>query len=147
MENKRFIDLKKIPLFLSILFWLLFYLLLLKSFDQNPEISNEKYKNIYLNYGMYAPIAFWLLSLILTYLLLFIRFIIRLNFLPVTILLYFIVYGLFLILWIDLMFFESRLADFALVIINTFSIPLIISSGTTILMVIALSFGKLKSKE
>jgi hypothetical protein len=45
------------------------------------------------------------------------------------------------------MFFESRLADFALVIINTFSIPIIVSSGTTILMVIALSFGKLKSKE
>lgn len=146
MENKRFIDLKKIPLFLSILFWLIFYLLLLKFFNQNPEISSEKYKNIYLNYGMYMPIIFWLLSLISLYILLFIRFILRLNFLPITILLYFIVYWFFLILWIDLMFFESRLADFALVIINTFSIPIIVSSGTTILMVIALSFGKLKSK-
>ncbi|NCO31452.1 hypothetical protein GW891_01140 [bacterium] len=42
------------------------------------------------------------------------------------------------------MFFESRIADFANVIVNTFSIPLIVSSSVILILVLALSFKKEK---
>lgn len=144
MENKRFIELKRTHLILSILFWVILYLLLLKYFNMEVDISNTKYKDYYQKYSMFIPIIFSLFSLLFFYILTLIKFILRLHFLFITILIYFIVYWFFLILWIDLMFFESRYADFALVIINTFSIPLIISSSIVLFMVILLSFKKQK---
>ena len=147
MENKRFIELKKVPLIISILFWVIFYLLLLKYFNNEPNISEYKYKDIYLKYSFYSPIVFWLLSLLFFYILLFIKFILRLNFFVVTITIYLLVYWFFLFLWIDFMYFESRIADFARLIIETFSIPLIGSSTITILLIVLLSFKKLKSEK
>lgn len=146
MENKRFIELKKVPIILSILFLVIFFLLLMKFFNKEAEISSFNLKDIYQKYSLYLPVIFWILSLILFYILLLIKFILRLNFLVVTVLLYFIIYWFFLFFWIDLMFFEVRDADFAKAIIESFSMPLIISSSIILLLVILMSFKKVNSK-
>ncbi len=144
MENKRLIELKNTPIIVSVIFWITFYLLLLKYFNQEPNISDLKYKDIYLKYTMFSPIILWFLSLFIIYLLIFIKYILRLNFLTVTIIIYLMTYGFFLFLWIDFMYFESRIADFARLIIETFSIPLIGSSIITLLLIVLLSFKKIK---
>ncbi len=146
MENKRFIELKKTPIILSVVFSIVLYTLLLKYFNINPDITDLKYRDFYLKYTMISPIIFWLLSIILIYLLILIKFILRLNFLIVTIFIYLIIYWFFLFLWIDFMYLESRIAPFASLIINTFSIPLILSSSITILLSILMSFKKVKSE-
>lgn len=147
MENKRLIELKIIPLILSVIYWVLLYLLLLKYFNANPDISDLKYKDFYMKYTMFSPVIFWLLSIILLYLLLFIKYILRIKLLIVTILIYFVVFGLYLFLWIDFMYLESRIAPLAALIINTFSIPLIISSSIVIIMIILLSLKKVKTEK
>ena len=147
MENKRFVELKKFPLILSILFWIFFYLLLLKYFNIDAEISSYNLKEFYQKYTIYSPVLFWVLSLIIFYILLFLKFILRIKSYIWTLIVYFITFWFFLFLWIDLMFFESRIADFANVIINTFSVPLIVSSSIILLLVIVLSFKKLESVE
>ncbi|MDD2871213.1 MAG: hypothetical protein PHS49_04435 [Candidatus Gracilibacteria bacterium] len=144
MENKRFIELKKIPIILSIIFSIIFYLLLLKYFNSDPNLTDINHRDFYLKYTMISPIVFGLLSLVLFYILTFIKFILRLNYLAVTILIYLLVYGFFLFLGIDFMYFESKIAPLASLIIDTFSIPLIFSSIMTIVMIILLSFKKIK---
>jgi len=147
MKNKRLIELKKIPLIMSIIFWIIFYILLLKYYNKEANISNFNYKEFYLKYSLYSPIVFWILSLIFFYLLSFIKFILRLNYLWVTILIYILTYSFFLWLGVDLIYFESRIAEFANVIIETFSLPLIISSSIMLLIIILLSLKKIKLKQ
>ncbi len=144
MENKRFIELKKLPLIFSILFWIIFYLLFLKYFNLDAEISSLSLKDFYQKYTIYSPILFWFLILVLFYILVFLKFIFRIKSYIWTIIVYFLSFWFFLFLWIDLMFFESRIADFANVIVNTFSIPLIVSSSVILILVLALSFKKEK---
>lgn len=145
--EKRLIEFKKIPVILSVVFWVILYLLLLKYFDNQPEISSNNLKEFYTKYWMYASIVFPLLGLILFYILAFLKFILRLKNWFFSLILYIIVYWFFLFLWLDLMFFESRLADFALVIINTYSITLVVSSSIILLIAIWLSFKKIEIKD
>lgn len=144
MENTRFIELKKLPLIFSIFFWIIFYLLLLKYFNLDAEISSQSLKDFYQKYTIYSPVLFWFLSLFFFYILLFFKFIFRIKSYIWTVIVYFLSFWFFLFLWIDLMFFESKIADFANVIINTFSVPLIVSSTFMLLLVILSLFKKEK---
>jgi hypothetical protein len=146
MEDRRCIESNKFPLIFSVIFWIIIYWLLFLYFDKEANISSYKLQDFYTKYTLYSPIVFWLLSLVIFYILAFIKFILRIKSSVVTILIYFIVYWFFLILWADLMFFEPRLADFAKLIIETFSIPLIASSSFILILVILLSLKKVKSK-
>ncbi|MDD3145302.1 MAG: hypothetical protein PHV23_04295 [Candidatus Gracilibacteria bacterium] len=144
MKNKRFIELKKLPLIFSILFGIIFYLLFLKYFNLDSEISSQSLKDFYQKYTIYFPILFGFLSLVLFYILIFFKFIFRIKSYIGTVIVYFLSFGFLLFLGIDLMFFESRIADFANVIINTFSVPLIVSSSIILILVLVLSFKKEK---
>lgn len=99
-----------------------------------------KLNDFYHKYTMYSPIIFWVLSLIIFYILAFIKLIFRLRFLTVTIIIYLITYWFFFFVWIDLLFLESRIAEFSNLIINTFWYPVLISSSIIILLIIVLSF-------
>lgn len=147
MKTKRLIELKKLSLILSLFFWLILYLLLLKYFYKDALIESYKLKDFYQKYTLYSPILFWALSLIFVYLLMIFKFIFRLKSYIFTMLIYFLSFWFFLVLWIDLMFFEARDADFAKAIINTFSIPLIVSSSITLILVIILSFFKINNQK
>ena len=147
MENKRLVELKKLPVILSIIFSLILYLSLLKYFNSEPNIESIKLQDFYLKYTMFSPIVFWVLSLFLFYFLLLIKFIFRLKSYIFYTIIYFLVYLFFLFLWIDLLFMEQRVAEFAILIIDTFWVPLIISSSFVLLLVLASTFKKLKTKK
>lgn len=144
MENKRLIELRKIPLILSIIFWILFYILLKVYFQAENNQLTWDLKTVYEKYTMFTPILFSILSIIFFYILLLIKTLFRLNFLIVLLLIYFLSFWFFLFLGLDFMFFEKRDAIFALTIINTFSIPLIVSSWIILFLVILLSFFRIK---
>ena len=146
MEIKKWIELKKNSFFLSILFWIILYLFLLKYFDKNVNIFNYKLKDFYIKYTMYSPIIFAIFSLILFYILFFLKFIFRLKSFIFTSIIYFLSFWFFLIFGIDLLFFESKDANFAKIIINTFAIPLISSSSIILFIVLLLSLKNYKVK-
>ncbi len=146
MKNKRWIEFKIIPLLLNILFWVILYLFLLKYFNKEANIFSYKLKDFYIKYTMYLPIIFSILSFILFYVLLFFKFILRLKSFIFTSIIYVLSFWFFLLLGLDLMFFEPQDADFVKVIINTFSVPLIASSSIVLFIVFILSFKNYKIK-
>lgn len=146
MENKKLLELKMMPLVLSSLFAIIFFLLLFfVFFDKEAVLENLKYKNFYLNYSLYIPLVFFVFSIIIFYILYLFKIIFRLKSVFFTTIIYLLIFVFFLFLWIDLLFFEPRYAEFLNLIILTFSYPLIISSLFTILLVIIFSLKSKKS--
>ncbi len=145
-HNKKLIQYNYMVFVISILFWLLFYVTLLKFFNKNPNIDNYNIKNLYLKYSLYVPVFFWIISLILVLFLNFIKYIFKLKSYIFNFIIYVIVFWLFFMLWIDLLFFEKHDAQLIKIVSNTFSIPLIISSVITILLVLLLCLFWFKSR-
>lgn len=146
MENKKLLELKIMPLVISSLFAIIFFLLLFfVFFDKQAVLENLKYKNFYLNYSLYLPLVFFVFSIIIFYILYLFKIIFRLKSVIFTTIIYLLIFGFFLFLGIDLLLFEPRYAEFLNLIILTFSYPLIISSIFTILLVIIFSLKSKKS--
>lgn len=145
MENKKILELKIMPLVLISIFGLLFYLVLLFIyFDKEPVLESLKYRDFYQKYALYTPLVFSILSLIIFYFLYFLKIIFRVKSFIFNIIIYFLVFWFFLFLWIDLLLFEPRYADFLNLIILTFSYPIIISSSFILLLVVLFSILKCK---
>ena len=146
MENKKILELKIMPLVLTSIFWLLFYLLLfLIYFDKEPFLESLKYRDFYQKYALYTPLFFSILSLIIFYFLYFLKIIFRLKSVFFTTFIYFLIFWFFLFLWLDLLLFEPKYAEFLNLIILTFSYPLIISSLFILALVIIFSFKSKKN--
>lgn len=90
-------------------------------------------------YGIYVPLAVGLLSILKSYILLFIVHIIRLNYTITKILIYLVIYGFWLTLAIQLQYFEPRYTDVAIVLIDAYAFPLLVASSATVGVVILLS--------
>ena len=145
MEAKKLIEQKKLPPIMAILFWVIFTVLLLQYFDKEVVLGEYKQNDFYHKYTLYSPIVFALLFLIFFYILVLIKIIIRLKKPFFTLLAYLLSFWFFLALWIDFMFFEPADAEFAKVIVATFSVPLIVSSA--IMMVLSALICLKKTKQ
>lgn len=143
--STRFIRSPFTPLILWIVFILVFYAIYFSLWKEwNLDLLSYKVSDFAKKYSVFIPAAYWLLSIIIHYLLCFIKWIIRLNFWIVSTIIAFIVYGFNLFLWIQLMFFEPRYTDTAIYLIDTFSKPIVWASSATLLLSIIFVFIKKK---
>jgi len=93
MENKKILELKIMPLVLSSLFAMIFFLLLFfVFFDKEAVLENLKYKNFYLNYSLYIPLVFFIFSIIIFYILYLFKIIFRLKSVIFTTFIYFLIF-------------------------------------------------------
>ncbi len=143
-KQKKFLQSKLSFFLLWIIFIAVFYASYFIFWNKELSIANFQIKEIFQKYNIYFPLAFWLIALIFSAILLFIKFILRLNFLLVNIIIYLLVYWFFLILWIQLQYFEPRYTDIAIALIDNYALPLIIASSTTIIFTFIFSFLKKK---
>lgn len=90
-------------------------------------------------YGIYVPLAIGLISILKSYILLFITYVLRINFVITKILIYLVIYGFWLTLAIQLAYFEPRYTDVAIVLIDAYAFPLLVASGVTIGLILILS--------
>lgn len=152
--STRFIKSNFVPFILWIVFILVFYVMYF-SLSISVELNGKKIiyiLNAYLDamqqlwflsykvadfgkkYWVFIPVAYWILTIIIHYLLYFIRWVIRLKWFVSSLILVFIVYWFNLFLWIQLMFFEPRYTAIAIYLIDTFSKPIIWASSAALLL-------------
>lgn len=93
----------------------------------------------FVRYGIYVPLVVGLISIFKSYILLFITYVLRINFVITKILIYLVIYGFWLTLAIQLQYFEPRYTDIAIVLIDAYAFPLLVASGVTIGLVLILS--------
>ncbi|MFA5917829.1 MAG: hypothetical protein WC850_06365 [Candidatus Gracilibacteria bacterium] len=149
MDNKgnyfRFIQSKWVPFLLGILFIGVFYAIYFIGGNKilTPIIS-ASVNDFIAKFGNFIPALYGILLTIILYLLIFIKWITRLNFWIVNFLLILLVYGFNLFFGIQLYFFEPRYTEVAIYIIDSFSKPMIGASISVLLVSIILIFIKIK---
>ena len=92
-----------------------------------------------MKYGLYLPIVLGLLTILKSYILLFLTHIFFLRQVFVKILIYLVLYGFWLALGLQLAYSEPRYTDIAIVLIDAYSFALIVASSTTLALVLILS--------
>lgn len=133
--STRFIKSPLVPLILWIVFTATFYWLYFTlSKELSPDIVSLKVTDFAKKYGFLIPLAYWILSIIIHYLLFFIRWIIRLKCFLSSLILVFIIYWFNLFMWIQLMFYEPKYTDVAKFIIDSFAKPILWASALTLLL-------------
>jgi hypothetical protein len=144
-ENSRFIKSNFIPLILWIVFIWVFYAIYF-SFGKwwSPEILSGSVADFAKKYWVFIPALYWILLTIILYLLIFIKWVIRLNFWIVNFLLILLIYWFNLYFWIQLYFFEPRYTEVAIYIIDSFSKPMIWASAFVLFLSIIFIFIKRK---
>lgn len=95
-------------------------------------------------YGVYIPLLLGTLSILKSYILKFIFWVLHLRNWFLTVCIYLLIYGFWLGVWIQLRYFEPRYTEIAIAIIDQYALPLICASSTVIIGVILLSFFKKK---
>lgn len=120
-------------LFTMIFFWLTYY------YRGRVLVWSTSAHHYFALYGIYVPLAVGLISILKSYILLFILYIIRLNYTITKILIYLVIYGFWLTLAIQLAYFEPRYTDVAIVLIDAYAFPLLVASSVTIGFVLLLS--------
>lgn len=144
--KKRILQCKIVPLLIGILFTaILFWTTFLYKLDF-WTINSIKTIDFFKKFWIYIPFAVWLLSILISYILIWIFAIIRLSNLITKLLVYLLIYWFRLVLWLDFMFIEKRYTDTAIILIDWYSVPLIVSSWVCLVLVILLSFFKKKEK-
>ncbi len=149
MNNKwdytRFIQSKWAPFLLWLLFIWVFYSIYFLWWNKilTPIISSSV-NDFTTRFWNFIPALYWILLTIILYLLIFIKWIIRLNFWIVNFLLILLVYWFNLFFWIQLYFFEPRYTEVAIYIIDSFSKPMIWASVSVLFISIILIFIKIK---
>ncbi len=141
----RFIKSPLIPLILWIVFVATFYWLYF-SFSKElwTDIVSMKVTDFAKKYGVFIPALYWVLTIIIHYILNFVRWIIRLKCFISSLVLVFIVYWFNLFMWIQLMFYEPRYTDVAKFIIDSYSKPILWASIATLLLSFVFLFIKTK---
>lgn len=102
--------------------------------------GNSSIYTYYSKYGIFIPIIIGIIAIIKSYILLLLFSLIRLKYIIIKILIYFLIYGFWLIFAIQLKYYEPRYTDIAIVIIDAYSFPLLLASSITLLGVIIVSF-------
>ena len=143
--STRFIKSPLVPLILWIVFIASFYWLYFTlSKELSPDIVSLKVTDFAKKFGVLIPVAYWILSIIIHYLLVFVRWIIRLKCFVSSLVLVFIVYWFNLFMWIQLMFYEPRYTDVAKFIIDAFAKPILWASALTLFLSFVFIFIKTK---
>jgi len=141
----RFIKSSFTPLILWIVFVATFYWLYFTfSKELGTDIVSMKVTDFAKKYGVFIPALYWILTIIIHYILNFVRWIIRLKCFVSSLVLVFIVYWFNLFMWIQLMFYESRYTDVAKFIIDSYSKPILWASAVTLLLSFVFLFIKTK---
>lgn len=142
---KRFISCGFTPLILWIVFTLTFYWIYFgMTRELWTDITSYKVLDFAKKFGVFIPAVYWVLSIIVHYIFVFVRWIIRLKCFVSSLLLVFIVYWFNLFMWIQLMFYEPRFTDVAKFIIDSYSKPILWASALTILVSFVFVFIKTK---
>lgn len=143
--STRFIKSPLVPLILWIVFIAAFYWLYFTlSKELSPDIVSLKVTDFAKKYGILIPVAYGILSIIIHYLLVFVRWVIRLKCFVSSLILVFIVYWFNLFMWIQLMFYEPRFTDVAKYIIDVFAKPILWASALTLILSFVFIFIKTK---
>ncbi len=95
-------------------------------------------------YGIFLPLLLGVLSILKSFILKFIFWILHLRHWIATLILYLLIYGGWLWIGIQLRYFEPRYTDVAIAIIDQYALPLMISSEVVLIGVIFLSLFKRK---
>lgn len=130
-----------------LLFWVLFILIFyaVGSIHKLPALPSNSSITDFLNkYGIYIPLVLGTISILKSYILKFIFWVLHLRSWFVTICIYFLIYGFWLGVWIQLRYFEPKYTEIAIAIIDQYALPLICASSSVIIGVILLSFFKKK---
>jgi hypothetical protein len=144
--STRFIKSPLVPLILWIIFIATFYWLYFTlTKELSPDIVSLKVTDFAKKYGVFIPALYGILTIIIHYLLCFIRWVIRLKCFVSSLILVFIVYWFNLFMWIQLMFYEPRYTDVAKYIIDAFSKPILWASALTLLLSLVFVFIKTKN--
>ena len=125
--------------------WLFFILLFYFFYWYYKPVNLSGTSSIYsyiAKYGIYVPIIIGILSILKSYILLGLFYIIQIDWIVSKILIYFLIYGFWLFFAIQLKYYEPRYTDIAIVIIDVYSLPLLIASSLTLVGVILLSFSR-----
>ena len=125
--------------------WLFFILLFYFFYWYYKPVNLSGTSSIYsyiAKYGIYIPIIIGVLSILKSYILLGLFYIIQIEWIISKILIYFLIYGFWLFFAIQLKYYEPRYTDIAIVIIDVYSLPLLIASSLTLVGVVFLSFSR-----
>lgn len=139
IRQKRYIE----STWLYLVFWLFFVLLFYIAFWYYKPMNlsgNSSIYTYYSKYGIFIPIIIGIIAIIKSYILLLLFSLIRLKYIIIKILIYFLIYGFWLIFAIQLKYYEPRYTDIAIVIIDAYSFPLLLGSSITLIGVIIVSF-------
>ncbi len=137
---RRWIESNWWPLLLWCVYILILYITL--KIYKLPLTGNSSLYSYLEKYGMYIPGVIGLLSILKSYILIWIFWIFRLHPVFSRLFTYILIYGFWMTLWVQLYFFEPRFTEIAIILIDTYSFPLMISSGITIWCAFILSFPK-----
>lgn len=130
-----------------LLFWVLFILIFyaVGYIHKPPALPSNSSVTDFLNrYGVYIPLLLGIISVLKSYILKFIFWILHLRNWFLTVCIYLLIYWFWLGVWIQLHYFEPRYTDIAIAIIDQYALPLIFSSAVVLFTVIFLSFFKKK---
>lgn len=130
MKKIKLIQSNLMPLVTGLIFIWLFYLFYFKWW-----IKIKTPYDFFEKYSIFIPFIYWILTILILYILYLIKFIFRLNFFIVNLLLLLLVYGFNLFLWIQLVYFEPRFTEIAVFIIDAFWKSIMYSSIFTIIFV------------
>ena len=139
----RFIESQKFYFLLWVLFIILFYAV--GYIEKPPALPEWPSISEYVRkYGIYLPLVLGALSILKSYILQFIISILHINHWFSKFSIYLIIYGFWLTLGIQLRFFEPRFTDVAIVLIDQYALPLIISSSSVIFFAFLFTIFKRK---
>ena len=125
--------------------WLLFtvvFFSLSYYYRTKVGIGTASVYQYYTKYGLFLPLVLGFLTIVKSYILLFLTHILFLRHTFVKMGIYLLLYGFWLTLGIQLSYYEPRYTDIAIVLIDAYGFPLIIASAITLGGVLVLSFLK-----
>ena len=146
MDNNlkiRFVWTNWIPFLTWIIFLIIFYINYIAFWNTKPlEISSYAVWDFAKKYWIFIPLVYWILIILVLYILYLIKWIIRLNFWIVNLILLLVVFWFNLFLWIQLVYFEPRFTDVAIFIIDTYAKPIMYASIWSLLFIFLSIFIK-----
>lgn len=141
----RFVWSKWMPFLSGIVFIWIFYLFYFVWWSKEPlKISSYWVSEFAWKYGVFIPLVYALISIVTLYIFYLLKWIVRLNFWFINLILLLIVYWFNLFLWVQLVYFEPRYTDVAIFIIDTFSKPIMYASIWSLIFILISIFIKKK---
>lgn len=137
----RIIEEKRYFFVLWFLFTIIFFALAYSA-RKGIELDTSSPYQYYTKYGLYLPLVLGWLTILKSYILLFLTYLLHLRHTFVKVGIYILLYGFWLRLGIELVYSEPRYTDIAIVLIDAYGFPLMIAASVTLFFVGVLSLIK-----